>query len=164
MTRMNLRLRIIKYCQLLDKHPLLKRKSSVIRPLAPWYNDTIDVVRKEVRKAERTWWKTALTVHRQIFKEKRNQLTNNIKTAKKSYMQEKIKAAHQSQKALFQCVDEFLYKSKVTALPTNIPAENLPIEFSNSFLKKNCRYPNQLHNRRGQLHTELLSGSSKLFC
>ena len=122
--------------QILDKHAPLKRKSSVIRPLAPWYNDTIDVVRKEVRKAERTWRKTALTVHQQIFKEKRNQLTNTIKTAKKSYMQEKIKAADQSQKALFQCVDEFLYKSKVSALPTNIPAENLPNEFSNFFLKK----------------------------
>ena len=150
--------------QILDKHAPLKRKSRVIRPLAPWYNDTIDVVRKEVRKAERTWRKTALTVHQQIFKEKRNQLMNTIKTAKKSYMQEKIKASDQSQKALFQCVDEFLYKSKVSALPTNIPEENLPNEFSNFFLKKIADIQINFTTEEEKLHTEVLSGSTKLFC
>jgi hypothetical protein len=52
--------------EVLDKHAPLKTRTIVIRPLAPWYNDTIDALRKEARKAEKRWRKTGLTVHRDI--------------------------------------------------------------------------------------------------
>ena len=69
--------------QLLKKHALLKTKTITIRPLAPWYYETVHALRKEARKEERTWRKTGLIVHKQIFKSKRNHLTNTIKTEKR---------------------------------------------------------------------------------
>jgi len=121
---------------LLDQHAPLKTRTVVIRPLAPWYDDTIEALRKEGRKAERRWRKTELTVHREIFKNVKNQLTNTIKSKKKSYLQDKINSADQSQQALFQCMNELLFKSKVTALPTDIPPEDQPDKFCNFFLEK----------------------------
>ena len=55
--------------KLLDKHAPLKTRTIVIRPLAPWYNNIVDALRKEVRKAEKRWRRTGLTVHKQIYKE-----------------------------------------------------------------------------------------------
>ena len=122
--------------ELLDKHAPLKTRTIVIRPLAPWYNDTVGALRKEVRKAERRWRKTGLTVHKEIFKSVKNQLANTIKTGKKSYVQDKIQNADQSQKALFQCMDELLHKTKVTCLPTNVPTEDQPDNFCKFFIEK----------------------------
>ena len=66
-------------------------------------------------------------------------------------MQDKIKNADQSQKALFQSMDELLHKSKVTALPTNVPAEDQPDKFCNFFLEKKLKkkITRHLHIARG---------------
>lgn len=122
--------------ELLEKHAPSKTKTVVLRPLSPWYDDTVNDLRKEVKSAEKRWRRTGLTVHKQIFKERKNCLTNTIKIKKKTFVQDKIKKADQSQKALFQCMDELLHKSKVTALPTNLPTEDLPDKFCNFFLEK----------------------------
>jgi len=66
----------------------------------------------------------------------KDQLTNTIKSKKKSYVQDKITSADQSQKALFQCMNELLFKSNVNSLPTNIPPEDQPNKFCNFFLEK----------------------------
>ena len=122
--------------KLLDKYAPLKTRTTVLRPLAPWYDDNIKCLRKVARKAEKRWRKTRLTVHKQIYKEIKNKLTNTIKNKKKTFVQDKIKKAEHSQKALFQCMDELLNKAKVTALPTNIQPQSLPNEFSKFFLDK----------------------------
>ena len=75
-------------------------------------------------------------MHKQIYKDLRTRLTNTIKSEKKTYIQNKITNADQSQKALFQCLDELLHKSKVTALPTNVPTDELPDKFCDFFLDK----------------------------
>ena len=122
--------------KIIDKHAPQKTRTITIRPLAPWYNDNVHDCRKEVRKAERRWRRTRLTVHKQIYRNLKTQLTNTIKTAKKNFIQNKIENSSQSQKALFQCMDELLYKSKASALPSNIPTEELPNSFCTFFSEK----------------------------
>ena len=54
--------------QVLDRHaaPLTTRRVSD-RPSAPWMTDGIKAAKRELRRAERQWRDTRLTVHREIY-------------------------------------------------------------------------------------------------
>ena len=82
------------------------------------------------------WRKSGLLVHKETYKESRNKRINTIKALKGNHIQEKINNSKQSQTTLFKCLEELLHKSKVTALPTNLPTEEQPNKFSNYFLDK----------------------------
>ena len=122
--------------ELLDKYAPLKTRTVVLRPLAPWYDEVLGNLRKERRKAEEKWRKTGLAVHKQIFVELKNRVTNTIKSKKKTFLQDKLNNAEQSQQALFKCMNDLLYKSKSSALPTNIPEQELPDKICTFFTEK----------------------------
>ena len=128
--------------EILDKHAPVKTKTVTIRPLAPWYTDDIQSLRKEVRHAERRWRRTHENQHREEFRDQKNNLTKQIKIAKKAHYQNKISSAGQVQKALFQCVDELVRKTKSTTLPSNLPKDEQPNSFKNFFHEKieNCNH------------------------
>ena len=75
-----------------------------------------------------------LLVHKEAFKESRNKLTHTIKGLKGNHIQDKINNSKESQPTLFKCLEELLYKSKVTALPTNICARNMQFHLKNSLI------------------------------
>ena len=52
---------------LLDLHAPLKTNNVTCRDLQPWMSEKILSVKREKRKSERTWRKTKLTVHLEIF-------------------------------------------------------------------------------------------------
>ena len=107
-----------------------------VRPYAPWYTDEIHVLRMAKRKAERKMNETGRPEHRKEFTEARNRLTNSIVKSKKGYIQESIASSSQSQKALFQCVNELLNKTKKTVLPSNITVDELPDAICRFFTEK----------------------------
>ncbi len=121
---------------LLEKHAPLKTRRITIRPLSPWYSDAINSLRGEARRAEKRWRMSGLIVHKQIYRQVKSRITEEIKEAKRTYMQEKIQNSSQSQKALFQCLDELLNKTRVTALPSNLPDEDIPDELCDFFQNK----------------------------
>ena len=43
---------------LLDTHTPPKKRTIILRPHAPWYNDSIDVEKKKRRKLEQQWCKS----------------------------------------------------------------------------------------------------------
>ena len=43
---------------LLDTHAPTKKRTIILRPHAPWYNDSIDVEKKKRRKLEQQWCKS----------------------------------------------------------------------------------------------------------
>jgi len=51
----------------LQKHAPIKRRIVTIHPDAKWMNDDIRKVKTQKRKAERTWRKTDLVVHKEIY-------------------------------------------------------------------------------------------------
>ena len=87
--------------ELLDKHAPVKTKTVTIRPLAPWYTDDIQSLRKEVRYAERRSRRTRENKHSDEYHDHKNNLTEQIKIATKAHYQSKISSAGQAQKALF---------------------------------------------------------------
>ena len=86
--------------------------------------------------AERRWRRTRENKHREEFRDQKNNLTKQIKIAKKAHYQNKISSAGQAQKALFQCVDELVHKTKSTTLPSNLPKDEQPNSFKNFFHEK----------------------------
>ena len=56
--------------------------------------------------------------------------------AKKAHYQSKISSAGQAQKALFECVNELVRKTKTSTLPSNLPKEEQPNSFKNFFHEK----------------------------
>ena len=75
-------------------------------------------------------------MHKEVYKELKTKLCNEIKKAKKSHFQRKIANADQTQRGLFECVNELFRKIKITALPANIPPDELPNSFSRYFIEK----------------------------
>ena len=121
---------------ILEKHAPLKHKTVILRPLAPWYNEEIHKHKMYVRKCEKTWRKSKLAVHREMYCSARTALTKLIKKGKRRYIQTKVTNAEQSQKSLFQCMDLLIYKAKNTSLPSNIPPDQLPNRFRDFFASK----------------------------
>jgi hypothetical protein len=121
---------------ILEKHAPVKKGTVTIHPIAPWYNDTIHKAKQAKRQAERKWRKTDLTIHKQIYQEKRNDLTSLIISSKRDHYQQKINDSSQSQSALFKCLNELLKKKKSTNLPDHTCSLKLSNRISEYFYDK----------------------------
>ena len=53
--------------EMLDKNAPCEEKTIVLRPLAPWMSDEIRDSRRALRKAERVWRCSRLTVYLEIY-------------------------------------------------------------------------------------------------
>jgi hypothetical protein len=82
----------------LEKHAPLKKRTVTVHPQPPWYNDTIHEAKKERRKAEKKWHKTGLTVHKEIYKEKKMEVIHLIKNSKKDFYKDRLSQKSGDQK------------------------------------------------------------------
>ena len=112
-------------------------------------------MKAEKRKAERKWQRTHDDDDKKAFNELRTILTNHIRECKKSYIQDKIKNAPQTQKGLFGCMQDLIYKPKGKALPTNIPVEDLPDIICEFFVTKIRKIQSKLNSDDQQLDSEV---------
>ena len=112
-------------------------------------------MKAEKRKAERKWQRTHDDDDKKAFNELRTILTNHIRECKKSYIQDKIKNAPQTQKGLFGCMQDLIYKPKGKALPTNIPIEDLPDIICEFFVTKIRKIQSKLNSDDQQLDSEV---------
>ena len=76
------------FSQLLDKHAPMKKAKLVIKPRALWYTPSIAKAKRLRRKLERQWRKTKLTVHQQMFKEQRQQVSSLIRKTRATLLQQ----------------------------------------------------------------------------
>ena len=120
--------------KILDKHAPIVRKTVTLHPEAPWFNDEIKNAKKERRKAEHTWRKSNLTVHREIFVEKKTTVNNLIKSAKETYYSDMV--SESEQKNLFKIVDKITNKKPTNVLPEHTSAKDLADKFGTFFTQK----------------------------
>jgi hypothetical protein len=78
--------------RLIDTFAPANKVSITIRPDAPWFNYDVRAARRALRKAETHWKASKLTVHHDIMKAKRNELTTVRRRAKFAYYSDKINA------------------------------------------------------------------------
>jgi exonuclease III len=122
--------------EILDRHAPLKERSVTIHPEAKWMNDDLKQAKLQKRKAERTWRRTGLVEHKEIYIDRRNILNKMISRSKQECFQQCITESSDSQRSLFRYVDELFNKKKTTILPTHESAEELCNRMVNFFSEK----------------------------
>ena len=118
-----------------DKHAPLKKKDVIIRPQTPWHTEEIKYEKTVRRKYERQWKKTGLTIHKEMFQQQRNKVTNLIRESKSKHWTEIISEA-KDQKELFDVTSKLLHKTKCAKLPSRKSDAELAEKFSEFFHKK----------------------------
>ena len=94
-------------------------------------------------KAERHWLTSRLTVHKEIYVASKKTVTKIVHDAKSAYFSSKI-ADCTNCKQLFHVTDKLLGRHKSSPLPTTIPLDCLPDQFSSYFHDKVAIIRNQL--------------------
>ena len=67
---------------IIDKHAPVIRRTINVRPRQPWRTDDLQRMGQQVRRAERKWRHTRLTVHREIYTDLRDAFKQSIASAK----------------------------------------------------------------------------------
>ena len=116
-------------CQLLDKHAPMKKAKLVIKP-------SIAKAKRLRRKLERQWRRTKLTVHQQMIKEQRQQVSSLIRKTRATYYNNKVTECAGDQKALFSIVDKLLHRTDIGALPSGDSKAQIASRMSDFFSEK----------------------------
>ena len=118
-----------------NKHALVTKHSKKRKKITPWFTPEFLVAKRECRRTKQTWRKSGLTVRKEIFTQTKNAVTRLVLKAKTDYLNAQV-AESQTCKQLFSVTNSLLGKSKVSPLPTNIPAAQLPHSFCEFFTEK----------------------------
>ena len=70
---------------LLDTHVPIKKRTTTLRPYAPWCNDSVDAEKRKRRKLERRWRKSSLSTDRQLYITQCGIVNDVIREAKSIY-------------------------------------------------------------------------------
>ena len=106
---------------LLDKHTPVTKHIQKRKKVTPWFTPEIFVAKRGCRRTKQAWQKSGLTVHKEIFTQKKDAVTCLHLKAKTDYLHAQV-AESQTNKQLFSVTNPLLGKSEVSPLPTNIPA------------------------------------------
>jgi hypothetical protein len=134
-----------------------------IRPVAPWLNDQIRDAKKEMRKSERVWRSTKLTVHRDLYKADKNNVTLLIDQSKQKYYTEQIEENTGNQKGLYKVVNQLLHRSNTSVLPKHTSSEELSNRFVSFFGDKVAKIRDELVTIQDQ-HQDVLCDSVTPTC
>ena len=121
--------------QVLDRHAPLTTRRVSDRPSASWMTDGIKAAKHRLRRAERQWRDTRLTVHREIYIKQRGVVKTLVRAARKLHFSARIENCSNT-KQLFSVSSGLLGKSKTTPLPSDIPRSALQDRFCMFFSQK----------------------------
>ena len=92
----------------LDKHAPLITRSIKERPRVPWFNEEINMAKRERRKAEKRWRRTRLDSDLVAFKVKRKAATALMNKARRKFCTNFIEENSGDQKKLFAASNHLL--------------------------------------------------------
>ena len=111
--------------RIIDHHAPLVVKTVTLRPNSPWYTDELRREKHNRRRAERTWLRTGLVIHKQVYRAQYVIVNRMLLAAKRDYYTDKIASCWSNQKQLFNITKSLMGVSCHAQLP-----------FSNHFEKK----------------------------
>ena len=88
-----------------------KRKTIIVHPNCPYYNDTLRAEKQKRRSFERQWRRTSLSVHRQLYTNQCKLANRFLRQTKASYYKDKLKECKTDQKALFKVINDLMFIS-----------------------------------------------------
>jgi hypothetical protein len=138
--------------RVVDKHAPLKVASVPVRYCAEWYNDSLRHAKQERRQAERRWRKSGLTVHREAFEDKRNEVNRMVKDERSAYYKDMIESHKDDPRKLFRSMFDLLGKKKQASLPSGRSDNDMATEFCDYFTAKvrDVRQGLQVNDAQGQ--------------
>ncbi|KAK3082746.1 hypothetical protein FSP39_004177 [Pinctada imbricata] len=107
-----------KVSEVLENHAPLISKEVTLRPNTKWYTSELRTVKREKRKAERTWRRTGLSVHYQIYIDKCIQNSNLLYQSKCEFYSTKIEECGSDQRSLYKITNKLLGKKQDVGLPS----------------------------------------------
>ena len=135
-----------------DKHAPLITRTIRGRPNAPWYNENLRNMKRELRRLERRWLSSKLEIDRQRFKDFSYQYNDQIKQAKLEY--HKMQFENCNSKQLFQKVEKLSKPKSSKVLPSEISEVSLADRFSTFFAEKIEHIKDNLKNSQ---HSETIN-------
>ena len=118
--------------ELVDLHVPMKFRSVGLRTPQLWMIKEICKLKRIRRTEERHWRKTAITIHRQFYKQKYERVKEPVKAIKAIYFNKDIDECAGDQTLLSRLVDKLLGRGKENTLPKSIDAKT-PSETLNDF-------------------------------
>lgn len=107
------------------------------RPHAPWYNSDLRLAKRKKRQAERTYRKTGLTVHKEIFTATCAEYNKLLDFHKSAFFKSKIEQTERNK--LFRTINK-LFQPGNTNLPAYTSLESLAENFNDFFYYENSNH------------------------
>ena len=120
---------------LIDKYAPLKTRKVTDRTSSPWFSLEEKEAKRKRRQAERTWKKSGLTIHKDIFIHLKNKVNAMCQQAKKLYFSSKFKCV-KSCKDMYRLTNILFNNKHDPLFPTDVPLSDLPNNFSSFFTEK----------------------------
>ena len=115
-----------------DHHALVV-KTVTMRPNSPWYTDELRHEKHNRRRATRTWLRTGLVIHRQVYRAQCVRVNRMLLAAKRDYYTDKIASCGSNQKLLFNITKTLMGVSCHAQLASHVSPNDLAQRFSNHF-------------------------------
>ena len=122
--------------RVLDDHAPAKKRLVTIRPSHKWFSDELYNAKRVKRKAERTWQRTKLEVHKEIFLKSKCHYNQLLRNTKAKHFTAKLSEAGRDSKAVQRVFNEILLKDKEVKLPRHDDPKALADRFADFFSNK----------------------------
>ncbi len=120
----------------LDDHAPLIRRFFTVRPDNPWDSEEIHSSRRCVRRFERRWKRTKLTIDKEIMLRGLQELHNMINKAMTTFLESQIQESSRKKVSLFRLIDSLLLPKPFLRLPAHSSLTELVERFSDFFVSK----------------------------
>ena len=102
---------------LIDKHAPLITRVITIRQRTPWFSEELSEAKRQLRRAERRWRQTRLTVHRDMFTSLRDTYRRELITTKSVYFCDKIEESTRNMKSMYRVANTLMGRKLLRTLP-----------------------------------------------
>ena len=118
---------------LIDRHALVVTKNVVLRPAEPWKTDATRQTKREMRHAERIRMKRKLTVHLELYRDKRRQHNYRLASERTCYVSTKVADCCSDSRKLFSLVNSLMGTQTTRSVPKRDSDAAAATELANFF-------------------------------
>ena len=137
---------------LIDGHASLRSSNVPDRQTALWYNDAIRAAKQDRRRCERRWRKSGLTVHKEMYLQKKMAVNKLIRETRTEYYKNLIQEHKKNPKKMFSVVSSLLGKKKSRLLPPGRSDADLADSFSAFFTNKVEKVRQSIEDASSDVH------------
>ena len=121
---------------IVNAHAPVISRTITARPMTPWHTSELSEEKRALRRAERNWRQTGLTVHRQIYTGLRNTFQKSLMTARSHYYRTEMTSVGGNIRRVYQIANTRLDRVGDRPLPEDATQATMAAKFKKSFTEK----------------------------